>query len=217
MRLQARNPSVAESILDAQQILITGPPGTGKTTLAHTITQWRQLQFRGARRTVFDPTFSWNQHIWLQSVSLAELHQERFVAGGGGQFHARFWDTFKVLDVHPQDALHTLVFDEICQWPTLGFTREELSLLAEFTLKARRHHLASIVIAPSVAFASTLHALYGAGLLSPTHRQQAVVLELLPHENPHGVIVPSITALYSPEGCSTQTEIALSDILLAIH
>ena len=217
MRLQASKPSVPESILEAHQIIITGPPGTGKTTLAHTITQWRQRQFRGARRTVFDPTFSWNQHIWLQSVSLAELHQEQFVTGGGGQFHARFWDVFKTLDSRHQDGLHTLVFDEIGQWPTLGFTREELSLLAEFTLKARRGQIASIVIAPSVTLASALHALHGAGFLHPTHRQQAVVLELLPHHNGHGLTVPSVSALYRPEGCSTPTEIALADLTLGIN
>lgn len=138
-RVKIRKPSIAESILDAHQILITGPPGTGKTTLAHQITQWRQRQFRGARHTVFDPTFSWNQHIWLQTVSLSELHQEQFVAGGGGQFHARFWDAFNTLESSHQDTLHTLVFDEICQWPNLGFTREELSSLADFTLNTRHH------------------------------------------------------------------------------
>ena len=214
MRLQTSNLSVVESILDAHQILITGPPGTGKTTLAHTITQWRQRQFRGARRTVFDPTFSWNQHIWLQNVALSELHQEQFVAGGGGQFHARFWDAFKALESSHREALHTLVFDEIGQWPTLGFTREELSFLADFTFNARSHHIASIVIAPSVTLASALQSLHGAGFLSPTHRQQAVVLELLPHQTPHGVTVPSVAALYGPEGCATKTAIALAELTL---
>ena len=215
--LVASKPSVAESILDAQQIIITGPPGTGKTTLAHNITQWRQLQFRGARRTVFDPTFSWNQHIWLQSVALPDLDKEQFVAGGGGQFHGRFWEAFNALKSSSQEVLHTLVFDEICQWPTLGFTREDWLSLADFTLNARCQLFASIFIMPAVALASALQVLHEGGFLSPTHRQQAVVLELLPHENPHGSTVPSVAALYSSEGSSAKTEIALADITLGLN
>ena len=210
----ASKPSVAESILDAQQIIITGPPGTGKTTLAHNITQWRQLQFRGARRTVFDPTFSWNQHIWLQSVALPDLDKEQFVAGGGGQFYARFWEAFNALKSSSQEVLHTLVFDEVFQWPSLGFTSQELSSLADFTLTAKRSHLALIVIKPSIA---GLQGRCGTDFLSSTYLSNAVVLELLPHENPHGSTVPSVAALYSSEGSAAKTEIALADITLALN
>lgn len=213
-RVKRHKPTIAESILDAKQIIITGASGTGKTTLAHNITQWRQLQFRGARRTVFDPTFNWNQHIWLHSVALSELHQEQFVAGGGGQFHARFWDAFNTLESSHQEGLHTLVFDEICRWPNLGFTHEELASLADFTLKTRHDPIASIMIAPSVALASALDALRGVGFLSPMHRHNAVVLELLPHHHPHRVTAPSVSVLYSPEGSSTKTEITLAELTL---
>ncbi|MEL6326088.1 MAG: hypothetical protein AAFQ61_04180 [Cyanobacteria bacterium J06626_23] len=212
MLLQTSKPSIAETILDAQRIVIAGAPGTGKTTLAHNITQWRQRQFRGARRTVFDPTFSWNQHIWLQSVALSELHQEQFVAGGGGHFHARFWAAFNALESSHQDALHTLVFDEICQWPNLGFTPQEFSHLYDRTsLIARSSHLASIVITPSV---SGLQEFCGSDFLSRTDLNNAVVLELLPRRNEQGLTAPSVAARYSPEGSSAQTAIALAELTL---
>ncbi|MEL6326402.1 MAG: ATP-binding protein [Cyanobacteria bacterium J06626_23] len=216
-RVKRRKPSVAESILDANQIIITGPTRTGKTTLAHNITQWRQRQFRGVQRTVFDPTFNWNQHIWLHSVSLSELHQEQFVAGGGGQFHARFWDTFHALESSHQDVLHTLVFDEIAQWPSLGFTHGEFSSLANFTLTAKHNNLASIVITQSVALGSALQELRGTGFLSPTYLNNAVVLELLPRRNEQGLTVPSVSVLYSPVGGSTQTAMALAELTLALN
>ncbi|MEL6384024.1 MAG: ATP-binding protein [Cyanobacteria bacterium J06626_18] len=212
-QVKRRKPSVAVSILNAQQILITGAAGTGKTTLAHKITQWRQRQFRGARRTIFDPTFSWNQHIWLQSVSSSELHQEQFVAGGGGQFHARFWDAFKALESSHQDGLHTLVFDEISQWPSLGFTHEELSSIASFTFHTGGNHIASIVITQSIAF-SALQALCGATFLSQTRLQNAAVLELLPRQNGQGPNALSVSALYSPEGSLAKNEIALAELKL---
>ena len=213
-RVKRRKPSVAVSVLNAKQIIITGPTRTGKTMLAHTITQWRQRQFKGARRTVFDPTFSWNQHIWLHSVAVSELHQEQFVAGGGGQFHARFWDAFNALESSHQNVLHTLVFDEIAQWPSLGFTREELTSIASFTFHTGGNHIASIVIAPSVALGSALQALHGTAFFGQARLQNAVVLELLPHRNGQGPTASSVSALYSPEGSLAKNEIALAELTL---